>query len=173
MGADMHLIISQSGQIIGAALPGHPGAIEAPAGFDMDRAADYTLIDGVLQISVDAALRRIDADTDAITADVIGNRAAEYEEAERQAKAYADAGFTGPAPGMVHSWAVAKSWTDQVAAQDIIAQAAAYRGALETMRAQRLLRKEQVRTAPGAEARAQVMDTWFAFVSALRQQLGA
>uniref|UniRef100_A0A6M3MCL4 Putative tail protein n=1 Tax=viral metagenome TaxID=1070528 RepID=A0A6M3MCL4_9ZZZZ len=119
-----------------------------------------------------AALVRIDADVDAIYGAAIGNRQAEYEAAERQAQVYADADYTGTAPGMVASWASAKGWTGQQAAEDILAQAAAWRGAQDAIRAQRLLRKEQVRAAADAAAINTVTAAWAGFVSLVRQQLG-
>ena len=118
-----------------------------------------------------ADLMQIDADTDLIYEHVIGARQAEYEEAERQARAYAAAGYAGDMPGMVQSWAVAKGWTGQQAADDILAQSDAWRGAQALIRAQRLLRKEQIRQAVGPAARAMVMQGWAAFVAAVRVQL--
>lgn len=118
------------------------------------------------------AIARIDADVDAIYGSAIGLRQAEYEMAERQAKAFADAAYEGPVPGMVQSWAAAKGWTAQVAADDVLQQAAIWRGAQETIRAQRLLRKEQARAALGPAGLAAVMATWAGFVAAVRSQLG-
>jgi hypothetical protein len=118
-----------------------------------------------------AAIAAIDADVDAIYRAVIGDRAAEYIEAEAQAQAYAAAGYEGAVPPMVASWATAKSWTAQQAADDIIATAIAWRGAQEVMRAQRLLRKEQMRVAADA-ALATAQAAWAGFRGAIRAQLG-
>lgn len=73
-----------------------------------------------------AGLLQIDADVDQLYARVIGNRAAEYEQAEREATVYTQVGYAGPVPGMVSAWAQAKGWTGQQAADDIVAQAAAW-----------------------------------------------
>lgn len=118
------------------------------------------------------AIAQIDAEVDAFYAAVVGNRAAEYEAAERQARAYEDANFSGPVPSMVGSWAVAKGWTDQVAAQDILAQSSAWRGAQNAIRAHRLLAKEQARIATDAVAVGQALAGWSTFHSAARAQLG-
>ena len=118
------------------------------------------------------AVARIDADVDAIYAVVIGNRQAEYEAAERHAQEYADAGFTGPVPSMVASWATAKGWTGQQAAQDILTVSAQWRGAQEQIRAQRLLRKEQARAAGTQAALTGILQAWAGFVAAARAQLG-
>ena len=118
------------------------------------------------------AVAQIDADVDAIYGAAIGNRQAEYEAAERQAQAYADADYSGTVPGMVSSWASAKGWTGQQAAEDILAQATQWRGAQDAIRAQRLLRKEQVRVAADAASIDAVLTAWTGFVLLVRQQLG-
>lgn len=120
-----------------------------------------------------AVIGGIDADVDALYAAVVGNRAEEYTEAERQAQAFADGGYAGAAPPMVASWATAKGWTGRQAADDILQQAAAWRGAQEQIRAQRLLRKEQARGAATVAELQTVSAQWSGFVAAVRQQLGA
>lgn len=115
---------------------------------------------------------RIDRDVDALYAAVIGNRQAEYEAAEREAQAYADADYAGVAPPLVQAWATAKAWTGQQAADDILAQSLAWRGAQAQIRAQRLLRKEQARNAVDAPALDAVAQGWAGFVAVVRAQLG-
>lgn len=114
----------------------------------------------------------IDADVDEIYRLAIGLRQAEYEAAERQAQAFTDAGYEGAVPSMVQSWAIAKGWPAVAAANDILAVSAQWRGAQEQIRAQRLLRKEQARSALGPAGLAGVRATWAAFVVAVRAQLG-
>ncbi|CAN7438557.1 hypothetical protein LJR118_002882 [Acidovorax sp. LjRoot118] len=135
---------------------------------DPDR--DLQLVD--MPAAIAAAVARIDADVDAIYGSAIGLRQAEYEMAERQAQTFADAGYEPPVPGMVQSWAIAKGWTAQAAADDVLAVAAQWRGAQELIRAQRLLRKEQARAALGPAGLAATMATWAGFVAAVRAQLG-
>ncbi|MDZ7862464.1 hypothetical protein [Acidovorax sp.] len=115
---------------------------------------------------------RIDADVDRIYDQVMGRRQAEYERAEAEGRAYADAGYTGPVPPMVQSHAAAKGWVAQVAADDILAVSAAWRTAQETLRTQRLLRKEQARNALGSASLKAIEATWAGFVAAVRAQLG-
>lgn len=119
-----------------------------------------------------AGLQQIDADVDALYARVIGNRAAEYEQAEREATAYAHAGYAGTVPGMVDAWAQAKGWSGQQAADDIITQANAWRSAQTAIRAARLLRKEQVRAAEDVAAVNAALAAWGQFLAAIRAQLG-
>lgn len=117
----------------------------------------------------DRLLKQIDVDTDAIYAAVQGNRVSEYEQAEIDANAYKAAGYAGTVPGSVASWATAKGQTTTWAADDILATAAAWRGAISAIRANRLLRKEQTRVATDL---APVAAGWAAFVVAIRAALG-
>lgn len=118
------------------------------------------------------AVQRIDSDVDRIYAAVIGNRQAEYEAAEREAQAYADVGYEGDVPPLVQAWATAKAWTGQQAADDILAQAVAWRGAQAQIRAARLALKEQARMAADAAGVETALAAWTAFVAAARAQLG-
>ena len=120
----------------------------------------------------DAAIAKIDADTDAINTAVVGSRAQEYELAEKHAQAYKDAGYTGTVPSSVQSWATAKTWTATQAADDILATAAQWRGAQAAIRAARLLRKEQVRNAADTAGITAAMTAWAGFVAYMRGQLG-
>lgn len=115
---------------------------------------------------------QIDADVDALYARVIGNRAAEYEQAEREALAYADKSFIDPVPPMVQAWASAKSWTGERAAKDIIAQAGAWRGAQTQIRTQRLLRKEQIRTAVSDDVVHAAVAAWGEAFGQIKKMLG-
>jgi len=121
---------------------------------------------------IQGLIAKIDADTDSLYAAVVGNRAAEYTVAETEATAYAGAGYTGTVPASVASWATAKGWTAQQAADDINATAAAWRTAQAAIRAARLLRKEQARTAADLAALATTRAQWAGFVAAIREQLG-
>ena len=118
-------------------------------------------------------LAKIDADTDSIYGTMLGNRGEEYTLAANEAKAYKDAGYTGPVPGSVQSWATAKAWTTTQAADDILTTAAQWLGAQSAIRSARLLRKEQVRAATSdTAARTTIMAAWAGFTTAIRSQLG-
>ncbi|KRC30692.1 hypothetical protein [Acidovorax sp. Root217] len=135
---------------------------------DPHRALTYD--DWPAEIAVVVA--QIDKDVDAIYGLAIGNRQAEYEEAERQATAYAEAGYTGPVPPMVQCWADPKGWTAEQAADEILQQAGVWRGAQQAIRAQRLALKEQARAAQSPAALAAVRAAWAGFVAVVRAQLG-
>ena len=98
----------------------------------------------------------IDRAADAARLAVAGDplRAAEYQVAEAEAKAYQAAGYAGDCPPSVRSWAEAKNWTGKQAADNIIAEAAAWNGALYAIRDARLKAKEGVRSALTADAAA-------------------
>lgn len=73
---------------------------------------------------------------------------AEYYRAEAEARAFTAAGYpAGAVPASVQSWATVKEWTAQQAADDIIAQADAWYGVLDLIRAARLAGKAAVDTA--------------------------
>lgn len=118
------------------------------------------------------AVRAIDADVDAIYWAAVGNRTQEYLAAEQQAQAFSDAGFSGAVPPSVQSWVDASGMTAEAAAADILAQAAAWNAARETIRAQRLLAKAAATAALDVDALTAVMTGWAGFVSTMRAALG-
>lgn len=101
--------------------------------------------------------RRIDTVADAARLAIAGDplRVVEYERAATEAQAYKDAGYTGTAPPAVKSWADAKNWDGQRAADNILIEAAVWNQALYGIRDMRLKGKEAVRnTADEATAQA-------------------
>jgi hypothetical protein len=78
-------------------------------------------------------------------------RAVEYQRAADEAQAFKDAGYPAEAvPPMVAAWAIGDR-TAQQAADNILAEAAAYNAALVWLRATRLAAKEQIRALMEAE----------------------
>lgn len=75
----------------------------------------------------------------------------EYKLREAQAQAYKDAGYTGPVPRQVAAYATPAGVTAQQAADTILAQAAALRGALDALGELRM-RKIELATAPDPAA---------------------
>lgn len=91
----------------------------------------------------------VDAVADVARLAIAGDplRVVEYERAASEASTYRDAGYTGPVPPSVKSWADAKGWSGQQAADNILAEAAAWNQALYGIRDMRLKGKEAVRSA--------------------------
>lgn len=118
-----------------------------------------------------ASILQIDADTDSLIRSVIGERSSEYELAEKEAFAFKVAGYPVTVPSSVSAWAAAKGWTAKAAADSIIATATNWRSAQSTLRAERLLRKEQARTAVDAAALDLVAAQWAAFLTTLKAQM--
>lgn len=89
----------------------------------------------------------IDAGADAARLLAISDptRPLEYLQAETAARAWRAAGYAGAAPEDVDSWADAKQWTGQQAADDIITTADRWRAALSAIRRLRLMAKETIR----------------------------
>lgn len=125
-----------------------------------------------LAVASAALVRQIDVDADAIYSAVMGNRTTEYTMAEQDAQAFKEAGYVGDAPASVQCWAEVKLQTPQWAADDILATAAAWRGAQAAIRANRLARKEDARIATDQAAIEAVAAAWVAFLVTIRTQLG-
>ncbi|CAN7203350.1 hypothetical protein LJR118_000620 [Acidovorax sp. LjRoot118] len=164
---DGQAVVSGSGHVAWSAAR---GGWETPSTCYAD--PDHALVLVDLPADIASTLAGIDSDVDEIYRLAIGSRQAEYEEAERQAKAYEDAGYTGPVPPMVQCWADPKGWTAQQAADEILQQAGIWRGAQQAIRAQRLASKEQARAAESPAGLAAVRAGWDGFVAAVRAQLG-
>lgn len=99
-----------------------------------------------------AAIDSIDAAADAARAKVLVKQTnnIEYQAALADASKYRDAGFMGAAGPGVTTWTHAKrrhGWTDRDAAENILATAAVWEGALMFIRGLRLDAKEMVRDA--------------------------
>lgn len=94
-------------------------------------------------------LREIDAAADSTRSVTLGSepKLAEYQRAAAEAQAFKDAAYKGEAPPAVRSWAEAKGWDGQQAADSILAKAAACEQALHAIRDVRLKGKEAVRQA--------------------------
>ena len=115
-------------------------------------------------------IKKVDADVDAIYAAAIGNRATEYSEAELQANTFKDAAYSGTVPPYVASWLASNTkglTTAAQAADDIITQANAWRGAATSIRTNRLLAKKNL-----ANDVSTAMAQWNGFVAAIRSALG-
>lgn len=114
-------------------------------------------------------LAKIDADVDVINLKAAGLRTVEYTMAEEAAQSFKDAGYVGIVSPLISIWTSKNGkglTTDAQAADDILGQAAAWRGAVEAMRIQRLSRKKDLHDGvPTAMAQ------WNGFVTALRSQL--
>lgn len=111
----------------------------------------------VLEDERSAAMVRIDGAGEVMRLAVINHmptQTEEYRQALQQARDWRAAGYPEseevPAPADVASWAAAKwreGWTSRQAADDILATADRWCGILSTIRALRLINKEDVRNA--------------------------
>jgi hypothetical protein len=144
------------------------------AGYEPTLAAEQTLsIEEFAPVVVPQKaelLKKVDADVDLIYAAAIGNRATEYSEAELQANAFKDAAYSGTVPSYVASWLASNTkglTSAQEAADDIITQAFAWRGAASAIRANRLTAKKNI-----IDEVPTAMQQWGGFVAAIRASLG-
>lgn len=100
---------------------------------------------------------------------VVGNsvRMAEYNRAQAHAEQYRDQGYEGDVPASVASWALAKNWSAEEAAKDIIRASVQWIACLDMIRQLRLVAKEEIKlVATKAEA-----DVIYAGYSATLSQL--
>lgn len=90
-------------------------------------------------------IQQIDEAADNARVTVVGNslRVVEYQLAEQEAQAFQAAGFEGPVPATVQAWVDAAGLEPQAAAESILTEAAAWKGALYAIRAARLKGKQQ------------------------------
>ncbi|MCO7538357.1 hypothetical protein NJH24_26705 [Pseudomonas asiatica] len=86
------------------------------------------------------AAQQIDEAADSARSAVVGNnlRVIEYQLAEQEAKELKAAGFEGEVPATVQAWVDAAGLSPQAAAENILAEAAKWKGALYSIRAARL-----------------------------------
>lgn len=91
----------------------------------------------------------------------------EYLMAYEDALAYQAAGYAGAVPAGVQTWADAKGWPAQQAADDILATRALWKGVSAAIRGLRLSGKEAVRAAATAEAKTAAADTVVAQLAAI------
>lgn len=118
------------------------------------------------------AVLKIDADTDALIRDVIGERGNEYKLADEHARSFKAAGYAGTVPASVQCWADATGWTATQAADDIIATSNDWLGAQDAIRANRLARKEDARRATDAAGVDAALTAWATFLAQMRAALG-
>ncbi|AQZ96809.1 hypothetical protein BVH74_12165 [Halopseudomonas phragmitis] len=106
----------------------------------------------VAPMSVEDLCNQIDHTADTARALVVGAplRAEEYKAAREEAQAFAAANYQGDVPRAVAAWAI-NGRTAQQAADEILAEAAAWTEALYFIRETRLAAKEQVRELMAAE----------------------
>lgn len=130
-------------------------------------------VDGAVLAAKKAELTlKIDADADALIAQVIGQRGLEYLEAEKQAAAYIAANYLGTVPPYVQNWATVKGQTSQWAANNIATTAAAWRNASDSLRFSRLQHKENTQNATSIAGLDTIQASWLAFLAGLKQSLG-
>lgn len=113
----------------------------------------------------------IDVEADRIINDVVGNKGLEYIEAEKQAREFYIAQYTGVPPSYVRQWADVKLQTVQWAADDILATAASWRQTQFVLRTNRLQFKENIRNASTIEQIDYLTKEWNTFVKLFRDSL--
>lgn len=148
------------------------GMVRVGNALQLDSVMLSATVDGNLATLKAAFIAQIDTDADALIRAVIGERASQYEGAEREALAYKAAGYTGTVPPKVQAWATAKAQTATWAADSQIATAAGWRNAENALYAKRLLLKETAQAAIDSDGLDTVKAQWTGFMAALKTSLG-
>jgi len=114
------------------------------------------------------AAQQIDEAADSARVSVVGNslRVVEYQLAEQEAQAFQVAGFEGEVPATVQAWVDAAGLSPREAAENILAEAAAWKGALYTIRAARLKGKQQALKAATHDEAEAIADEAIAAINA-------
>lgn len=120
------------------------------------------------------ACQQIDQAADVARLAVLGDplRALEYQTAAQEAAAFAQAGYAGDAPATVQAWMDAASLEAQAAADNILAEAAEWNGALYKIRAARLKAKQDVLKATSHAAIEAIADAAIEVIQASVQGVG-
>lgn len=145
----------------------------------------YTVQNGVLvppvaltdaqQLAIDQPelCAQIDATADQVYVAIGGpspGRLAEYQQANTDAQAFKAAGYAGTVPTTVACWSTASGMTNQAAADNIIATAAAWVTVLENIREARLVGKSNVNKATTTAAAQSAAATAIAQIQATQAQ---
>lgn len=129
-----------------------------------------------LQPQIDAAIAKTYQDVDAIYTAAVGNRTDEYQEAEKAARAYVAAGYTGPVSQYVSDFALSNptgvAQSNAWSADQIIARADAFHAAKLSMRSKRFSSQAGMRAATTMEELNAAVTNWSGFVVSLRAGLG-
>lgn len=106
----------------------------------------FSFEDLPLAAALQVAIQQIDSSADQARAGVVGDalRVVEYQMAEDEARAFEAAGFEGAVPATVQATVDAEGVSPQSAAESILAEADAWRGAMCKIRAARLTGKQAV-----------------------------
>jgi len=133
---------------------------------------DFSLLP--LEAAKLAANAQIDQAADVARRAVLGDslRALEYQAAAQEAETFAQAGYTGQVPPTVQAWMDAAGLEAQAATDSILAEAAAWKGALYKIRAVRLKGKQDVAKAASHDAVVPIADAAIAAILASVEGVG-
>ncbi|AOX10676.1 hypothetical protein Q5O_20560 [Pseudomonas putida JB] len=120
------------------------------------------------------AAEQIDQAADLARRSVLGDslRALEYQLTAEEAKDFAMANYEGEVPPTVQAWMDAADMEAQAATDNILAEAAAWKGALYKIRAARLKGKQEVLKRTSLEGAEAVADEAIAEIKASIQGVG-
>jgi len=117
-------------------------------------------------------IKEFESDTDELVKQTVGERGEEYRIAEEEATAFKTAGYPETdVPQSISSDAIAKNYSNVEACDLILTMAANWRAIQASVRAKRLLSKEQVRNSTTLEETRGILEEWKAFVEVVKAQI--
>lgn len=115
---------------------------------------------------------KFERDTDNLIKEIVGERAFEYELAEKEAITYKDAGYPeNDVPDSVSSDAIANGYSNTVACDLILTMATNWRGIQTALRANRLLSKANTKNAVSNTELDTIEASWDLFMVNIKQQI--
>lgn len=119
-----------------------------------------------------AAVAQTYSDVDAIYSAAVGNRESEYIQAEQDARAFKATGYTGIPSAYISGWATVKGFSNQVAADAIIAKADALHTAKLALRNARFISQAEMQAATTQQQLDTAVNTWNTTLININTSLG-
>ena len=118
------------------------------------------------------AILKLERDTDSLIKEIVGERAFEYELAEKEAIAFKAAGYPeNDVPASVSSDAIANDYSNTIACDLILTMANSWRAIQSSLRAQRLLSKANTKNALTVEELNTIEASWNDSLILIKQQI--
>jgi hypothetical protein len=114
------------------------------------------------------AVLKFESDTDVFIKSIVGERAGEYELAEKEAISFKESGYIGDVPSSVSSDAIANGHSNQIACDNILEMATNWRTMQSQLRENRLLSKANVKKSKTVSEIGVIQIDWRRFLSSLK-----
>ena len=131
---------------------------------------DEILASELVDVKLKAVLK-FESDTDVFIKSIVGERAGEYELAEKEATSFKESGYVGDVPSSVSSDAIANGHSNQIACDNILEMATNWRTMQASLRSNRLMSKAQVKAVTLVSEIDPIKAAWSGFLVELKSQI--